>query len=345
MPSRDSNPLVSVLICTINREDNVLSTVRSVRACQYPNCEVLVLDQSDTDATRSALESSGELETLTRYFRLPFTGKARALNFARTQAKGSLLLLTDDDCEVTPGWIRAMVDAFHSDSRIGCVYGDVCAGPYDDDQGYIPVCPILNFSVARTLGDLILSAMPNWRNFGIGASMAVRAEAVALVGGWDCCVGPGSKFGSGDDTELGARLVASGFAIAYSPDARVVHHGFRTWEGVRRDAARTGFGFGAISAKYLKFGLLYQGGYRVFGAASVAAFKRVLRRERPLGVTFPLAWLRGFHAGLAHPVSRHDRRFVFEAPLTPSAHKDRVANVVLRGKVPHKTSAPISPPR
>lgn len=49
-------PSVSVIVATRNRNGNVVRTVRSVLDNEYPEFELIVVDQSDDDTTRVALE-------------------------------------------------------------------------------------------------------------------------------------------------------------------------------------------------------------------------------------------------------------------------------------------------
>src|SRR5262249_48853989 len=140
--------------------------------------------------------------------------------------------------------------------------------------------------------------MPGQREFGMGANMVVRADRLAEWNGWDPCIGPGSKFGSGDDHDLAIRALAAGCAIHFCPEARVIHYGFRRWESVPRDLQRIGFGFGATFAKELRCGTLYVGSLRMLGYFVGQALLRAARLQRPRGLALPRGWLRGLLAGM-----------------------------------------------
>jgi GT2 family glycosyltransferase len=325
-PSR--SPAVSVLVCTINRQDNVVPTIRSVQRCGFENFELLVLDQSKDDATQMAVRPLCEEDPRIRLLRLPLPGKPRALNVGRGQARAPYLALTDDDCEVNEGWLGAMVAAFDADPSVGCVYGDVTAGPHEKSQGFIPTCRIERPDKIDRLSQFL--TMPNWQHFGIGASMGLRASVVERIGGWDECIGPGTKFGSGDDNDIAVKVLRDGQRIAFVPEARVVHHGFRFWKSSKGDARRTGFGLGAIFAKHLRCGVIYPGALRAVTDALTLAGKRALRGERPLGLTYPASWLRGMAAGLSHPIDRRSNSFVSRSDEEIHLHSGKVAEVVLR---------------
>ena len=70
--------------------------------------------------------------------------------------------------------------------------------------------------------------------------MAMRAAALKKIQGWDDCIGPGEKFGSGDDHNIAFRLLCAGYKLHFCPQGRVVHHGVRplTYNEAGRTAVR-----------------------------------------------------------------------------------------------------------
>lgn len=322
-------PFVSILVCTCNRQDNVVPTIRSIQTCGYQNFEVLILDQSRDATTERALEPLCEQDSRLRYVRLDLPNKPRALNRGRELAKGRYLLLTDDDCEVRPGWIAEIVRVFEADARVGCVFGDVEAGPCDPDKGYIPAYRVTQARSIFTLSEFL--TMPGWGNFGMGANMALRADALETVGGWDPCVGPGAFFRSGDDHDVVARLLAAGFGLAFCPTAVAVHFGLRHWESMGADQTRYGFGMGAIFAKHLRTRSYYPGPLRVFGDRLLTTARGLSLRKGPVGLAYPRSWLLGLMHGFRHPVDRQTRCFVYsDAADTKRGTAERVAQVILR---------------
>jgi GT2 family glycosyltransferase len=323
-------PEVSILVCTRNRRDNVVPTVRSIQECGYSSFELLILDQSDDESTKESLAKICADDPRVRHLHLPRPGKPEALNEGLRQARGPYVLLTDDDCEARVGWIEAMVGALREDSRVGCVYGSVEAAPHDAGQGYIPAREITEAHSISSLGEFL--TMPGWENYGMGANMAFRSEALRTLGGWDVCVGPGAKFGSGDDNDVAVRVLRAGYRIAFCPSARVVHYGFRLWKSNRRDLSRRGFGLGAVVAKHMRCGVVFSGGLRAARYEAKQCVTRMSRGERPRGVTFLAGWVRGFWAGLRHPIDRRTGLFVPDE-VRGGEYREQVADVVLRAEM------------
>ncbi|HZP80919.1 MAG TPA: glycosyltransferase family 2 protein [Chthonomonadaceae bacterium] len=341
MPTMTHNshpaPFLSAVVCTRNRKANVVHTARAVLAQDYPALELLVMDQSDDDATADALAELRAQDSRLRYFHLDLPGKPRALNRAWAEARGRYLLLTDDDCEPDPQWAQAMVEAFQADPRIGCVFGDVSAGPHDPEVGTVYANLIQTSHSLARVGEFW--RMPGMRDFGLGANMAVRADVLALLGGWDPCIGPGAKFASGDDHDLTMRALLTGFAVYFCAEARVVHYGFRTWEQASRDLERMAFGQGAAMAKYLRCGVIYPGPLRVLRHNTWLCLGRIARWRRPFGLAFTRHWLRGLLAGSRHPIDRRARSFRDVSRAESQAYGERFAQVALRAQQPSDAEA------
>jgi len=308
-PGSTLAPKVTVLVCTRNRRDNVLPTVRSIQACGFSNFEVLILDQSDDSGTADALASVCSEDPRVQRLKLERPGKPMALNEGLSKARGAYVLLTDDDCEVRPGWIETMVAELVRDPLVGLVYGTVEAGPHDPSQGYIPAREITRAHFISSLSEFL--TMPGWENYGMGANMAFRKEALVKVGGWDDCIGPGAKFGSGDDNDVAvARLdrrisgqLFTGCARRPFWAAVLEEHAERFWRGVD-------LGWGLWLRSILRCGVVFTGGLRAVSYEARQCLERMARLERPRGVTFLSGWARGFLAGMRQPGGSADAVFL-----------------------------------
>jgi len=339
-------PFVSVLICTRNRGEHVVASLRSVQADGYQNFELLILDQSDDDRTERAVADLSAKDARVKYVRLPLPGKPGALNRGLELALGEYILLTDDDCEVVPGWMGAMVDAFEREPRVGCVHGDVSAGPHDPTEGYIPICRIERSHTIFRLHDFAI--MPKWSNFGIGANMALRRSAAQAIAGCDPCIGPGAKFRTGDDTDMGVQVLRRGYAMHFSAEASVIHHGFRLWKSAKQDVERSGFAQGAIFVKHLRCGTLYRGAVHGLWESASECLERAVRGQRPLGLTYPLSWVRGSLSALFHRVDPRTNQFVKLSDQQVHAFAHHVAEVVMpqdRARATDPAGSVAAPPK
>jgi glycosyltransferase involved in cell wall biosynthesis len=103
---------VTIALCTFDRAPLLRRSLESYRALRLPpgvTAELLVVNNNCTDATDEVLREFRALP-LRRLFE-PRPGKAIAANLATEEARGDLLVWTDDDVLVDPGWIAAYVEA------------------------------------------------------------------------------------------------------------------------------------------------------------------------------------------------------------------------------------------
>jgi glycosyltransferase involved in cell wall biosynthesis len=131
-------PLIAVIICTRNRPASLVKTVQTILRNDYPHFEIVVVDQSDDTATKEVLAPFLETHRL-KYLSMPTPGLAAGRNLGIQAApKCEYIVITDDDCEVPPDWLKSMAEAFEVDSRIGIVFGNVIPAQHNSTDGFIP---------------------------------------------------------------------------------------------------------------------------------------------------------------------------------------------------------------
>jgi glycosyltransferase involved in cell wall biosynthesis len=89
--------------------------------------EVLVVDNGsgpDVAAAAVAFEASLPLRLVVE----PEPGIPAARNRGIREARGDLVLFTDDDCEADPRWVERLVRPFARDPHIGAVGGEILSG-------------------------------------------------------------------------------------------------------------------------------------------------------------------------------------------------------------------------
>lgn len=118
--------LVTVVTPTRRRPDKLRRAIDSVLAQRYPRWELVVVDDGD-DAGKSVVADVGD-ERIS-YHRIPHGGACAARNVALERARGSIIAYLDDDNTLDPGWLHAVVWAFHQHPEHQVLYG---ARVFDD---------------------------------------------------------------------------------------------------------------------------------------------------------------------------------------------------------------------
>jgi glycosyltransferase involved in cell wall biosynthesis len=290
---------VSALVCTRNRPDSLARTVRSLLRPDGELFELLVIDQSDGNASEEVLQPFSSDSRL-RYVRFLGRGKGAALNEGLRLARGTVLVCTDDDCEAPPGWVTKMAEVMAQQPGAAIVFCNVTADPYDVTTGYVPAYERQSDRILRTIGDAT-------KGLGLGAGMALRREAVLAFGGFDEALGPGSRFRSGDDWDISVRALLGGWHVYETAAVSVVHHGFRTLAEGRVHALRDWIAIGALCAKPIRAGRLsvtQLAAALFFREALWPPVRDALQLRRPRGLARIVGFVRGFAEGIRTPVDR-----------------------------------------
>ncbi len=245
-PTPDILPHFAVVICTRHRPPSVADAVRSAVASRPAASRVIVVDQADADTADPLVEFDGRPGFVRIHHASVGLSRGRNIGTAAAAVAGATIVAyTDDDCVAEPSWLSGFDAAFAAAADIAAVFGTVHAAPYHRTTGIIPAYEVREATVLRGLAN-------KPRAEGIGACMAVRVDAWRQLDGFDDWLGAGTSLASGEDTDLIVRLLHAGFAVAETPDAEVIHYGFRDWQSTRSLVAGYMRGIGAVNAKMIR---------------------------------------------------------------------------------------------
>ena len=125
----DQLPTCTVIVPAYNEGFQVLKTLRSIAASDYPpgKLQVVAVDDGSTDDTWEWICCGAqEFPSLVQARRLAVNrGKRFALTEGFCQAWGQILVTIDSDSEIEPATLRHMVSPFVRDNRVGGVAGNV----------------------------------------------------------------------------------------------------------------------------------------------------------------------------------------------------------------------------
>ncbi len=211
-PEGTKLPKVSIHIPICNEPPHMVrQTLDALAALDYPDFEVLVIDNNTKDPAlwEPVAEHCARLGSRFRFFTLgKWPGfKAGALNFAlrETAPDAEVIGVLDSDYTVTPDWLRCMAP-FFNDPKVGFVQSPQ---DYRDNDGSI----FKRLMFWEYAGFFKLGMVTrNERNAIIqhGTMTLVRKEAMAQVNGW-------SEWTICEDAELGLKLFRNGWEAVYSP--------------------------------------------------------------------------------------------------------------------------------
>jgi poly-beta-1,6-N-acetyl-D-glucosamine synthase len=202
---------VSVLIPAYNEEAVIVTSVRAALHSDYPQLEVLVLDDGSTDDTEAAAIEAAAGDSRFRVLRDPVNrGKAEQLNVGFTRARHGLVIVTDADTHMHPHAIRYLVARIESSPVLAAVGG----GPHVTNRDRL-ICAMQVLEAAAIIGLIRRTQSLTGRVGVVAGVLAVfRRDRVMAVGGYDGRMAT-------EDIDLTWRLLIAGWQTAYEPHALV----------------------------------------------------------------------------------------------------------------------------
>jgi GT2 family glycosyltransferase len=224
-------PVVTVVVCTRNRPDSVVVTLRSLTAMQYGSFEIVVVDNApSSEATREAITREFGGDPRVRYVREPRPGLSRARNRGTAEAITDIVAFTDDDVRVDPWWLNGIVRGFNAVPNVACVTGLVETAQIENSaQLFFDLRAKWGAECKRRIFDLeeYRDQSPLYPyaagSLGAGANFSISRKILAELGGFDEALGAGTPSGGGEDLDIFARIILSGNRLVYEPAAIVAH--------------------------------------------------------------------------------------------------------------------------
>jgi len=247
-------PFISVVIATRNRLASLQECLQSILALDYPNFEVIVVDNApSSEETAHFFHTTFSGSRKVRYLREDIPGLAVAHNRALVEVNAPLVAFTDDDVLVDPLWLRALASDFQRDPEVACVTGMIL--PYElgtlpqlwleQFSGFGKGCRRIEFDLSDHRPDSFLFPFTAGQ-FGSGANMAFRTSVLKALGGFDPALGTGTVSKGGDDLAVFFDVVTKGFRLVYEPDAILYHRHRRDYAGLADQAYGYGVGLSAF---------------------------------------------------------------------------------------------------
>ena len=190
-------PLVSILIATKDRPDDLRRTLRELRRQIYPSLELIVIDDGSSTQLQPIVDQEWPEAIFVR--RQESAGQCKRRSEGFQFAKGAYILQLDDDSHpVDPKAIADSVAVMEANSTWG----------------------ILSFYVfnGEVLPAELPALQPKYFSSFVGCGALFRTSALRQIGGYRDFFG-----NEWEEEELGLRMLAAGWVIYFFP-AVVIHH-------------------------------------------------------------------------------------------------------------------------
>ncbi len=206
IPIPETPPKFSVIICTRNGEKRLPACLESCRQIQYPNFEIIVINDGSNDNTESFLDSQSNIQA----HHLPPSGLSAARNFGASKASGEILAYTDDDCQPDPLWLSWLAITY--DQTNHSAIGGPNIPPAPDSLSLALTTAAPGAPTHVMLDDTTAEHLP-------GCNLSVKKSAFDHINGFDPIFQT-----AGDDVDFCWRLRDAGHTLGFSGPAFVWHH-------------------------------------------------------------------------------------------------------------------------
>ena len=216
---KDSMPLVTVVVVTLNNLNLLRNCLRSLYAQDYGPLQIIVVDNaSDEDVQDMLAEEFPKVRMLRLNKNHGFAG---GNNRGIETARGKYVALINNDAVAAPQWISSLVATAESDPGIGAVASIVIDGNQPEVLDSCGVGIALDGMSRQAMRGMPVPQLtqPEEVLLFSGCACLLKMEALKDVGLFD-----EDFFAYCEDTDLGLRLRRAGWKIVVAPGAYVHHH-------------------------------------------------------------------------------------------------------------------------
>lgn len=228
MESKNNFPSVAVVILNWNGRNYLEKFLPSVKKTIYPNLEIIVADNNSKDDSINFLTTT--YPEIRRISLEKNYGFAEGYNRALEEVTADYFVLLNSDVEVTPQWIKPVIELMESDKLIACCQPKMlslknreyfeyagASGGWIDKYGY-PFCRGRVFDVCeKDTGQYDQPAQIFWAS---GAALFVRSELYHALDGLD-----NHFFAHQEEIDLCWRMQNAGYKVFVQPSSVVYHLG------------------------------------------------------------------------------------------------------------------------
>lgn len=174
-PTEQSLMPVSVIICAKNEEENLAELLPKVLSQEYPDFEVVVVNDCSYDNTENVIDGFARIFPNLRKANIkedPYYkhGKKFAMLVGIKAAKNNHLLFTDADCyPASSQWLKEMAAGFSGEKEIVLGYG-----AYEKQKGFLN--KLIRFDAFMIAVCYLSATIKNKPYMGVGRNLAYTRE-------------------------------------------------------------------------------------------------------------------------------------------------------------------------
>ncbi|GAA4728639.1 polysaccharide deacetylase family protein [Flavisolibacter ginsenosidimutans] len=195
------HPLVSIIVPAYNEEVNAVSSLQNLLKTDYPNFNVVFVDDGSKDDTYAKVADVFKDHPKVKVFTKPNGGKASALNYGISQTHAEFVVCIDADTKLHPTAVSEMMKHFAAEG-VGAVAGNVKVG---NEVNMLTRWQAIEYISSQNFDRRAFAAV-NAITVVPGAIGAFRKKAIEDAGGFTTDT-------LAEDCDLTIRILRAGYEI------------------------------------------------------------------------------------------------------------------------------------
>ncbi len=265
-------PLVSIIVPAYNEEVNAVRTVSSLLAQDYPQLEIIFVDDGSKDNTYPKVSEHFQSNNNVHVYTKSNGGKASALNFGIQKSSAEFVVCIDADTQLKTDAVIELMKKFENDN-VGAVAGNVKVGnQINMITKWQSIEYVTSQNFDRRAFDLLncITVIP-------GAIGAFRKDAILIAGGFTTDT-------LAEDCDLTMRLLRQNYIVKNCTSAISYTEAPETFRQFLKQRFR--WSFGVMQSFWKHRDTLFNPKYKNFG---MVAMPNILIYQMILPILAPLA--------------------------------------------------------
>jgi GT2 family glycosyltransferase len=236
MNDPNNMPRVSIVVPNYNSMKYIENFIKSLLALDYPDYEIIIVDDKSTDGTTEFLEKASKEDPKIKLIKtLQKRGLPRSRNIAIECATGEYIAFAETDMEFDKGWLKEAIRVLEADPTVGAISGKVLDLTTKDIIQTIglKLIPQTGWVICIGFGEKDGEFPEKSEEVTMGSVGTIaRRSVINTIRGYD------EEMDRVDDIDLGWRIWISGNRIVSVPESICYHVTFKSWEVRKRSVTK-----------------------------------------------------------------------------------------------------------
>ena len=300
--TKDDLPFVSIIVPAYNEEINAVKTITNLLQQDYPNFDIVFIDDGSKDSTYRTVHDAFRVNTKVKVLTKPNGGKASALNYGIGQTDSKIVVCIDADTQLQTDAVRLLMKKMLTpqigNQQVGAVAGNVKVG---NENTMLTKWQSIEYTTAQNFDRRALDLI-NGITVVPGAIGAFLKEAIETAGGFTTDT-------LAEDCDLTIRILRNGYRVLNCTEAIAITEVPETFKQFMKQRFR--WSYGVMQAFWKNRDACFNPAYKglgMFALPNVLLFQIVLPIIAPLAdvmLLISLIWNR------QDPISLHKIGFYY----------------------------------